>query len=108
MSVAVRYRLVLDTNVIVGAGSRWVMTERPSALPNNLPSQPVHCVTASHEGLVCEDIMLEYAEMLEYHRHPPERIKRYLGHLAGACEMVHIISFYCEPRPVDPDDTIFI
>jgi predicted nucleic acid-binding protein len=58
--------------------------------------------------LVCDDILLEYAEKLEEFNHPPERIDRYIGYLVGACEDVRIERFYCEPRPADLDDTIFI
>lgn len=108
MSEAARFRIVLDTNVILGAGSRWVMTEPPAPLPDHFPSRLVHCVTTSHDGLVCDDILLEYAEKLEDQKHPAERIKRYLGYLIGTCELVEIIRFYCEPRPEDADDTIFV
>jgi predicted nucleic acid-binding protein len=108
MSGAPRYRIVMDTNVIIGAGSVWVMPEPPAPLPENFSSRVVHCVTTLHEGLVCDDIILEYAEKLETFHHPPERISRYLAYLAGACENVEIVKFYCEPRPEDVDDTIFV
>lgn len=108
MSQAKGYRIVMDTNVIVGAGSRWVMADPPAPLPNHFKSRIVHCVTTDHSGLLCEDILLEYAEKLEFFNHPPERITRYLGHLILTCELVDIVHFYCDPRPVDPDDTIFI
>jgi predicted nucleic acid-binding protein len=108
MSDGQRYRIVLDTNVIVGAGSRWVMTDPPAPLPDHFESRIVHRVTTSHDGLLCEDILLEYAEKLEFCNHPPDRITRYLGHLVLTCEFVEIVQFYCEPRLADLDDTIFI
>jgi predicted nucleic acid-binding protein len=103
-----RYRVVLDTNVIVGAGSRWVMAEPPAPLPDHFESLVMHCVTTSHDGLICEDILLEYAEKQEFFNHPAERIERYLGYLILTCEMVAIVQFYCDPRPTDSDDVIFI
>jgi hypothetical protein len=56
------FRIVLDTNVIVGAGSRWVMADPPAPLPHHFESRILHCVTTSHNGLLCDDILLEYAE----------------------------------------------
>jgi len=108
MSDPDRYRIVLDTNVIIGAGSRWVMPDPPAPLPAHFSSLIVHCVTTFHDGLICEDILLEYAEKLEFFKHPPARIARYLGHLILTCENVEIVQFYCDPRPADSDDTIFI
>jgi predicted nucleic acid-binding protein len=108
MSAAQRYRIVLDTNVIVAAGSRWVMTDPPAPLPNNLESRIVHCVLTSHDGLFCEDILLEYAEKLEFYGHPPARISRYLGLIILAFEKVEIATFHYQPLPSDSDDTIFI
>lgn len=108
MSQGNRYRIVLDSNVIIGAGSRWVMANPPAPLPNHFESSLVHSVTTSHNGLLCDDILLEYAEKLEDRSHPAERIERYLGHLILVFEKVEIVRFYCEPRPSDPDDTIFI
>ncbi len=108
MSEELRYRIVMDTNVIIGAGSHWVTTDPPAPLPENFGSRVVHCVTTLNNCLVCDDIMLEYAEKLEFRKHTPERIARYIAYLAGACEPVEIVKFYCDPRPEDPDDTIFV
>lgn len=108
MTDAVKYRVVMDTNVIVAAGSRWVMNSPPSPLLDNLESRIVHCVATLHLGLVCEAILLEYAEKLEDRNHPRERITRYLAYLKGACETVEIISCTCDPSPTDEDDVIFI
>jgi predicted nucleic acid-binding protein len=84
------------------------MTDPPAPLPDHFESHILHCVTTSHNGLLCDDILLEYAEKLEFFNHPPARIARYLGHLILTCELVEIVQFYCEPRPADSDDTIFI
>ncbi len=65
MTAAECYRIVLDTNVIISPGSRWVMAEPPSPLQDHFPSLIVHCVATSHDGLVCADILSEYAEKLE-------------------------------------------
>lgn len=108
MSDATSYRIVLDTNVVVGAGSRWVMEDPPLPQPGHLPSQIVHCVASTHNGLWCDDILLEYAEKLEELKHPPARIMRYLGLLLLSFERVNILRFFCEPRPADLNDTIFI
>lgn len=108
MNAPDRYRIVLDTNVIIGAGAKWVLKDPPAPLPGHLESLIVHCVTTSHTGLLCDDILNEYAEKLEFMDHPAERIERYLGYLILTCEHVEIVQFYCEPRPQDLDDVIFI
>ena len=108
MSDGPRYRVVLDTNVILGAGSRWVMADPPAPLPDHFESLVVHRVTHSHDGLLCEDMLLEYAEKLQLFKHPAARIERYLGYLILTCDVVEIAQFYCDPRPKDVDDVIFI
>ncbi|MGH2510742.1 MAG: PIN domain-containing protein [Ktedonobacteraceae bacterium] len=108
MSNPNRYRVVLDTNVILDAGSRWVMSDPPVPLPENSLSLLVHRVAIGHDGLFCLDILHEYAEKLEDLHHPAVRIERYLRYLTQCFKFVYIEKFYCDPRPEDQDDTIFI
>lgn len=62
MSAAIR-RVVLDTNQIVGAGSRWLQASIPTPDPNP-HRRLLLCVAQRHTGLYCDPIIREYIEKL--------------------------------------------
>lgn len=101
-----RYKIVLDTNQIVEAGSRWVdpiydASKKPA-------TELLRTVAREHTGLYSAKVMAEYVEKLLHFKHPPERVFRMCGLLAGAFQQVEIKSTTCDPLPVDPDDIIFL
>lgn len=110
MSTAVppRYRIVADTNLIIGAGSTWVMPQPPAPDPAKPLQRAVHRIAESHTGLLCDEIKAEYAAKLIDRNHPPERIERYMAYLVGAFEHVIVVSTSCHNPPSDPDDVIFV
>ena len=55
MSAAMR-RVVLDTNQIVGAGSRWLRNSIPTLDPNP-HRRLLLCVAERHTGLYCGPII---------------------------------------------------
>jgi putative PIN family toxin of toxin-antitoxin system len=99
-------RVVLDTNQIIAAGSRWLMSAPPC------PSTPVQRfvwnVICHHTGLYSSDIAGEYLEKLIDCKHPRERIVEYIGCILGAFELVAVTLKTCLHPPSDPDDTKFI
>ena len=101
------FRVVLDTNEIVGAGSRWLDTSAPSSGPNE-HLRLLIIVATRHKGLYCDEILDEYARVLLERRHPPERVRRLLAYLQGAFSPVEITSSAAPVPPSDPDDEIFL
>jgi predicted nucleic acid-binding protein len=99
-------RVVLDTNQIVAAGTRWLTTVSPT--PNTLAQRLVAHVADYHTGLLCGEIAGEYVAKLIDYGHPKSRIIVFFGWLIGAFERVTIVSTTCNPRPADGDDTIFL
>jgi predicted nucleic acid-binding protein len=100
------YKVVLDTNQIVAAGSRWVdpiydASKKPA-------TELLRTVARDHTGLYSAKTMAEYVEKLLDHKHPPERVFKMCGLLAGAFQQVEITSTTCSSLPVDPDDVIFL
>ena len=106
MSAAIR-RVVLDTNQIVGAGSRWLTASIPAPDPNP-HRRLLLCVAQSHTGLYCDPIILEYIEKLLDRRHPPARVTDLIAYLVGSFESVDITSSAAPVPPVDPDDEVFL
>ena len=106
MSVAIR-RVVLDTNQIVGAGSRWLGASIPAPDPNP-HRRLLLCVAQRHTGLYCEPIIREYIEKLLDHRQPPARVRALVAYLMGSFESVTIVSSAAPVPPSDPDDEIFL
>ena len=99
-------RVVLDTNQIVAAGSRWV-----DPLYENDPNPAVRLirlVATKNLGLYTGKIMGEYLEKLLDYGHPPPRVVKLIALLEGAFEMVAITSTNCSPTPVDKDDEVFL
>ena len=101
------YRVVLDTNEIVAAGSRWLDTGVPST-ENNVHLRLFIIVATRHNGLCCDEILDEYARVLLERRHPPERARRLLAYIQGAFTPVEITSSSAPIPPTDPDDEIFL
>jgi predicted nucleic acid-binding protein len=103
-----RYRIVADTNLIIGAGSTWVMSQPPVPDPTKSLQRVIHCIAESHTGLYCGEIVGEYIEKLIDLGHPTERVTRYIAYLLGAFERVKVVSKTCAPAPTDADDVIFL
>ena len=106
MTAAV-FRVVLDTNEIVAAGSRWLDTGAPSSVRNE-HLRLLIIVATRHKGLYCDEILEEYARVLLERRHPPERVRRLLTYIQGAFAPVGIASSVAPFPPSDPDDEIFL
>jgi predicted nucleic acid-binding protein len=101
------YRVVLDTNQVIAAGSRWLVTGTPSP-DKNTSRRILLRVAASHTGLYCGKILGEYLEKLVERRHPKERVVQLIAYIMGAFTEVEV-STACAPfRPTDPDDEIFL
>ena len=100
-------RVVLDTNQIVGAGTRWLVGDVPNANWNHHRRMLAH-VAAEHVGLYCSEIIDEYVEKLTTKRHPPDRIEKLVALLAGAFDEVGLTTTAPPVVPPDSDDTVFI
>lgn len=98
-------RIVLDTNQIVGAGSRWLDERAANA---NDHRRLLVCVAVEHSGLYCDEIIDEYLEKLLERRHPPERARRLITYIMGAFTRIAIVSESAPVPPIDPDDEIFL
>lgn len=103
-----RLRVVADTNLIIGAGSTWVMPQPPAPDPAKPLQRAVHRIAEQHTGLYCGKIIGEYTEKLIDLGHPADRVARYIAYLLGAFERVTIVSKACAPAPTDADDVIFL
>lgn len=101
------FRIVLDTNQIVGAGTGWLERGRPSPDPNTC-RRILICVAESHCGLYCGKIIGEYLEKLVDLKHPRERVLKMITYLMGAFTRVTITTVASPVRPTDLDDEIFI
>ncbi len=106
MTAAV-FRVVLDTNEIVAAGSRWLDTGTPSS-GRNEHLRLLIVVATRHSGLYCDEILDEYARVLLERRHPPDRVRRLLTYIQGAFAPVEVTSTAAPVPPSDPDDEIFL
>ena len=102
---AVRERVVLDTNQIVGAGTRWL--DDPAANWNNHRRLLAHVVT-KHVGLYCSAMLGEYVEKLLTRGHPHERVDRLATLIEGAFEEVALTTPAAPFPPTDPDDEVFV
>lgn len=102
-----RYRVVLDTNQVVAAGTRWLDRGRPSP-EQNTSRRVLIKVAESHTGLYCGKIVGEYLEKLVDLKHPQERALRLMTYLMGAFERVAITTKSAPHPPSDPDDEVFL
>lgn len=100
-------RVVLDTNQIVGAGSRWLSGPIPSPDPNP-HRRLLLCVATNHTGLYCTPIIREYIEKLLERGHPEARVRELIAYLIGSFESVTVVSSAAPVPPSDPDDEIFV
>ena len=98
-------RVVLDTNQIVGAGSRWL--DDPTANQNDHRRLLAH-VAARHNGLFCTAMLDEYVEKLLARGHPRERVRRLVALVEGAFEEVALTTPAAPFPPDDPDDEVFV
>lgn len=101
------YRVVLDTNQIVAAGTRWLDRGQPK-LATNTSRRILIRVAESHRGLYCGKIIGEYLEKLVDLNHPRERALKMITYLMGAFDRITITSKAAPISPVDPDDEIFL
>lgn len=100
-------RVVLDTNQVVGAGSRWLHHVVP-ARDHNHRRRLLICVATRHVGLYCGPIIREYIEKLLERGSPTERVLQLIAYLIGSFESVSIVSSAAPVAPSDPEDEIFL
>jgi predicted nucleic acid-binding protein len=101
------FRVVLDTNVVIGAGSAWIDRVIPVA-KGNVHRRLLIRVARSHTGLYCGKIVGEYLEKLLDLNHPPERALKLITYLMGAFTQVTIVSTSTPTPPADLDDEVFL
>jgi predicted nucleic acid-binding protein len=102
-----RFKVVLDTNQIVGAGTRWLVDGRPS-IDTNLQRKLLIHVAEMHTGLYCGKIIGEYLEKLIDRKHEHDRVIKLISYIMGAFTQVQIVSKQAPTRPSDLDDEIFL
>lgn len=102
-----RYRVVLDTNEVVGAGTGWLDHGVP--VPDgNLHRRVLIRVAESHTGLYSGKIVGEYLEKLVDLGHSRERALKMITYLMGAFSQVTIVSTSAPVPPADPDDEVVL
>jgi len=101
------YRVVLDTNQVVGAGSRWLDHGIPSP-DNNLCRRVLIRVAKSHTGLYSGKVVGEYLEKLVDLGHPRDRSLKLMTYIMGAFSQVTITTKCAPVPPTDPDDEVFL
>lgn len=106
MTTEQKFRVVLDTNQIIQAGSRWL--DPIFHTPNNAARELIRAVAREHTGLYSGKIMGEYVEKLLDLGHPPKRVERYCALMYGAFEFVKVTTKSCNPSPSDLDDIVFL
>jgi predicted nucleic acid-binding protein len=102
-----KFRVVLDTNQIVGAGTAWLQVAVPSP-DNNAFRRILIRVAESHTGLYCGKIVGEYLEKLVDKRHPKERTLQLIKYIMGAFDEVVLTTKAAPFKPSDPDDEVFL
>jgi len=106
MSPVVSHKVILDTNVVIGAGSRWLANDPPN--PVSLLQRLVFCVAHRHDGLYCDGILDEYIELMIRKKHPHDRITLFVAYIREFFTHVVVTSATCHTAPPDRDDTIFV
>jgi len=101
------YRVVLDTNEVVGAGTGW-MDHGVPAPDNNTHRRVLIRVAESHTGLYSGKIVGEYLEKLVDLGHPRERAMKLMTYIMGAFSPVKITTKSAPVPPADPDDEVFL
>jgi len=101
------YRVVLDTNEIVGAGTGWLDHGVPVA-DKNMHRRVLIRVAESHTGLYCGKVVGEYLEKLVDLGHSRDRSLKLMTYIMGAFTQVNITTKAAPVQPTDPDDEIFL
>jgi len=101
------FRVVLDTNQVIAAGTGWLDRGRPCPDPNTSRRVLIK-VAEAHTGLYCGKIVGEYLEKLVDLRHPRDRALKLITYLMGAFERVAVVCNAAPHRPSDPDDEVFL
>lgn len=102
-----KYRVVLDTNEVVGAGTGWMDHGRP--VPGNNPHRRVLIrVAEAHTGLYSGKLVGEYLEKLVDLGHPRERVLKMMTYIMGSFTKVKVTTKYAPFPPSDPDDEVFL
>lgn len=101
------YRVVLDTNQIIAAGTSWLDRGQPEP-DNNTCRRVLIRVAESHCGLYCGKIIGEYLEKLVDLKHPSDRAQKMIAYIMGAFVPVTIMTAAAPVQPSDPDDEIFL
>ena len=107
MIAQLRYRVVLDTNQVVAAGTGWLDHGVPFPDRNTCRRILVR-VAESHTGLYSGKVVGEYLEKLVDLGHPRERVLKMMTYIMGAFTQVEIRSKTAPVRPSDPDDEAFL
>jgi predicted nucleic acid-binding protein len=102
-----KLRVVLDTNQIISAGTRWLNCGVPNP-DRNICRRILICIAMTHTGLYCGKIIGEYIEKLIDLGHPPERTVRLIAYIMGAFTQVEITTAVAPICPDDTDDEIFL
>ncbi len=101
------YRVVLDTNEVVGAGTGWLDHGVP-APDRNTHRRVLIRVAESHTGLYSGKVVGEYLEKLVDLGHPRDRALKLMTYIMGAFSQVTITTQSAPVQPSDPDDEIFL
>lgn len=105
--VSTSYRVVLDTNQVIAAGTGWLDCGIP-APDSNVCRRILIRVATSHTGLYCGKIVGEYLEKLVDRGHPKDRSLKLITYLMGAFRQVTIVTKSAPVSPTDFDDEIFL
>ena len=101
------YRVVLDTNQIIGAGARWLYEGVPSP-DTNTPRRILIRVAESHTGLYRGKLVGEYLEKLVDQGTSHQRALKLMTYIMGAFSRVTITTEFAPMRPSDLDDEVFL
>jgi predicted nucleic acid-binding protein len=101
------FRVVLDTNQIIGAGTAWMNRGLPSPDRNTCRRILVR-VSESHTGLFSGKIVGEYLEKLLDLGHPRDRALQLVTYIMGSFTQVMITTRVTPHPPSDPDDEVFL
>lgn len=101
------YRVVLDTNEIVSAGTGWLDSGIPTP-DENVARRILIRVAESHQGLYCGKVVGEYLEKLVDLGHPYARTVKMIAYIMGAFSKVTVTTNSAPVQPSDPDDEVFL
>jgi predicted nucleic acid-binding protein len=101
------FRVVLDTNEIVAAGTGWFDHGVPT--PDPIAARRVLIrVAENHKGLYCGKIIGEYLEKLLDRGHPRARALKMITYIMGAFSQITLTTKSAPAKPSDPDDEVFL